>query len=254
MFQGIPKSSKFLCELEKLFLARVIDEDALDLVQHSSSADTTSTLDEFIALAPKLKSLKYTGALGDSLLSTYPGLDSLPRTLSPLSNLTKLDFTSLAISHSLLAEHLLKSKATLKSLELYAVNLTSDTWIGIFGMIRAELKLTYINLHRLKQDRGQRLHFSRVTKHRPVILDAEASLSRYSSKWAWAMWEASDSIKWDDAKIEAKGQEIGQLIDEGWIWVDRETRSHCITLSLDEGDDVNDWLLQIERWSHLRRV
>ncbi|KAH6351793.1 hypothetical protein HBI37_039520 [Parastagonospora nodorum] len=252
MFQGIPKTSKFLSKLDKLTLATIIDEDALEPVQHPSTGDATRTFDDFLALAPKVRFLEYRGGLGDPLVSKYPGLDSLPRNLLPRWALTKIVLSGLAISETLLAENLLTLSATLKEIGLRNINLTSGTWIPLLRMMRANLQLTYLTIEDLYQE-DRRLGLYLVNKERPLIIDSETARAR-DDDWNCAVAKLSCTRGPPDDAYKAAEAELEELLADDWVWLLRDFyNEYRITLDAEEGDDVTAWVSSIEHVHELWR-
>lgn len=64
LLQGIPIDSPVFSELTELCIVEVFEGEHAEAPQNSSTVATTRTLKDFIALAPKLTTLDYRGALG----------------------------------------------------------------------------------------------------------------------------------------------------------------------------------------------
>jgi hypothetical protein len=244
LFWGLPKHSNKLHQLTSLTLWHMNPEQATFLPPESP--DQTQTLEDFLALAPNLKTLNFDMydhcgkcrpyQLPAFLLShdsTRSRLDSIKLS----QNLTQLQLSDLIVHETFLSEKLENCGTTLKELLLKDVSLSTGNWRTLFKFLRTKLHLKYFDANDLKEE-SSLIVFTRIHQQRPLTLDTNALQSDYVLK-AIVRHDLGDDYDFMEEAV----------MKDGWVWIEHnrgDSYRFAMNLDVDDGDDMNAWLAMME--------
>lgn len=244
------KDSTALMKLHRLVLCRVVENDRNRSVSSLGCTPLAESFTDFVALAPNLKWLSYTGHhVYRPELSRTELLVHMARRPA----LTALDFAKLNLFQSDLLEGIIQFRSTLRKVSLYSVFLIPEaSWRTIFHKLERDLDLSYLSLRYLSEN-YKVLRFDEILAQRPFMLERPSDLFvatydelLYLPRIAQKYMIDNDYSESSNEDLQKDMKVLEDLLEDGWVWVehDIDLGSRCFQLVLDaeEGDDVKMWL------------
>jgi hypothetical protein len=220
----LPETSTNLSELTSLRLVGFVDgEHHLGSTLPFGTLYKPQDLFNFLARAPKLRKLEYSGLqdncnMESSLVEDY----RLLRSLTLPSTVTNLSLSNLTI-----AEHVPHFGDSLKVLRLDFILVVDMEWRLVFSVLRKSLDLDIFEAKNLEEGNNL-LTFDLIHHDRPITVSHNIEVQRWDEGW------------WD------RPTEVTANEDDDWLWVEHDCMIYDISLSTQDGDDMDEWLLKLE--------